>query len=266
MFYGLIRSIVAMALVLFSGGCLKLMDITDRNLPLPSDWTNRVIYKDSASARADLSDFVGHVIEIDRKTGATNKSLVRYVLNDHRPPITQVDSASGKLYESKLSSNFKTDQKLNYLASLNVNATSEQMIELLVEDISFVTLDTSKIDISKLKPFLKDLKPKDGYLRCLVQGARIAAVKYKLFQKVKGIAKVGYGSTFQSDNEVFSSRDSFSRDYKVSIDCIDLDNISALLAGQGFSSGDYEDSLKSMLSKPEKYAPAGGLVVPSRIE
>lgn len=255
------RSTLAAVAFGLVAGCVTLKDITNGNTPLPSDFSNRVVYKDSASVRDNLSDFVGHVVEIDLASGAANKSLVRYVLANYQPPVKGVDPAAGKLYESKVSSSFKTDQKLSYLATLNVNVAGDQMLEVVLHDVAVASLDTDKIDVPRLKALVKDLKPKPGVLRCFVQGARIAAINYKIYKKITGAVKAAYGDTFQSGNEIYSSENTYSQDYKASIDCVDLDSVSSLLAGQGLGAEDTDAAFRAVLTKPEKYAPKAGAVL-----
>ena len=243
-------------LVALLPACVTLKPITNGNIPLPSDFSNRVVYKDSASVRDNLSDFVGHVVEIEIATGTAQKSLERYVLNDFKPSVKGIDPAAGKLYESKLSSSFKSDSKVNYLATLDVNVSGEQMLEVIA-----ASLDTSTIDVPKLKALVKDLKPKPGFLRCFVQGARIAAINYKVYKKITGVVKAAYGDTFKSGNEVYSSETTFSQDFKASIDCVDLDSVSSLLGGQRLADDEYDAAFTAVFAKPEKYAPTSGIVV-----
>lgn len=247
-----------------STGCIQIADLQKVNTSLPEDFSNRVVYRDSSSVRDNLPDFVGHVVEIERSTGTANKSLVRFVKEGFMPVVQVVDPAAGKLYESKISSGFKTSQKVNYLATIDVNVTGDQMLQVLIQDASFINLDTAKVDVDALKAYVATLQPKAGYLRCFVQGARVATINYKVYQKITGVVKAAYGETFQSGNEIYSTNQSYMQDFKVSVDCIDLDTVSPLLGDRALAAAEATRLLEDTLKNPQKYAPKEGIVLLGR--
>jgi len=230
------------------------------NDKLPDDFTNRVVYADSAAVRANLSDFVGHIIHINTADGRATKLLDRFVLANAKPPVSPVDPASGKLYYSKIDRSFKGSAKSSFLATISVDLSSQDMLEILIQDVATVSLPSDQVDQQRLAKVAASA-PIPGTLRCFVQGARIAAINYKVFTQIDKDGKIAYGDSFQADGHVYSSRAGYSTDFKVSVDCIDLDVLRSSLGSLNLAEPDEQERLRAILARPGLLHPAAGALV-----
>jgi hypothetical protein len=226
---------------------------------LPADFTKRTVYGDSSAVRGNLPDFIGHAIEIDKDGNAKKISAGRFVVNDTKPPIVPIDAASGQIYSSKIDKQFKESGSASYLvASISTSMSNDDMLEVIIRDVATSSLDSDKIDQQKLAAFAKSLPAKAGVQRCFVQGVRIASISYRKYAKADANAKVAAGTAFQAGGAVYNTSEQFTGDYKLSIDCIDLDILRPLVSAVGLS----EDP-KGVFSNVAQLRPSRALLLTS---
>ena len=81
---------------------LQIADHGSVNLPLPRDFTMRIIYADSAAVRDNISDLVGRVVAFDRD-GSTQKLSKQLLVPGTALTVEPV--SDGPVYESKIDKN-----------------------------------------------------------------------------------------------------------------------------------------------------------------
>jgi hypothetical protein len=260
------RSLLLLALLGLGStlGCgapgYQFKDVAQVNDPLPSDFAGRTVYKESAAARGDLADFVGHIVEIGTLDGKSKKLLERYVVADYMPPVQGIDPNAGRLYYSKVDQGFTANAKVSYLATLDVQVAANEMMEILVQDVALVALPTNKIDMKALRAVMSSpVKP--NTMRCFVQGVRLASITYKKYTKLDVNEKTAYGETFQVNGAVYCSTANDSTDFKVSLDCVDLDELKTNTQSSGFGAADADADFARALAHPELLRPRQSRII-----
>jgi hypothetical protein len=126
------------------------------------------------------------------------------------------------------------------------------MLEVTIRDVAVAALKSRQIDTKALVELAKTPNNSGG-LRCFVQGVRVASIIYKKFSRIGVDASIAVSELFKSGNSYFGSSNAFSGDFKLSLDCIDLDVLAPKVSGSQL-----EESDEDLLADPDRFRPARG--------
>lgn len=201
---------------------LNIGDITTLNAPLPRDFTGRLFYPDSASARSKLGEVVGQVLTIHQDNTVDPLDIERYVLGGAMGKVTALDKGQGSSYHSKLSQEYKASVKGTYLASISTELVGGQLMEVAISDVVYSSLKLAQLDKAKLRKLAQGDMPLGVKRRCVIVAAWVASVDYRVFSKLSSMSSIAHGDLFQAGGELYVTESTLSHDSAVSLDCRDF--------------------------------------------
>lgn len=231
------------------------------NYPLPRDFQERTIYKDSASVRDNLPDLIGKIVELNTATGTARQGLERYVKSDKTPQLRPIEANSGKIYYSKVNQQFKVSAKASYLATLSFDIGIDEMLEIIIQDTAIVKADSKDFDRVKLRQLKRENYDFNKFEYCLVNNVRVSTINYKRYSKLNNINNIAYGDSFAVNGEVYSSNEGFSSDFRVSLGCIPVEEIIKNMERKHFSGSDVDEMLEEVLENSDKFRMKQGTII-----
>jgi hypothetical protein len=211
---------------------LQIADHGSVNLPLPRDFTMRVIYADSAAVRDNISDLVGRMVAFDRG-GLAQKISQQLLVAGTSLTIEPV--SDGPLYESKVDRNASVSAKGTYLATLSGAFGANSMLEVSVSDIAAVRLSDAQIDWVGVYRSVRAIPESLENHPCFVQGVRLATVTYRAYTKREQKNSIAYGDVFAFDGAIYSTTEEHTADYVVSLDCLSAATMKEITSRTGLS-------------------------------
>jgi hypothetical protein len=211
---------------------LKIADHASVNVPLPGDFTRRLIYADSAAIRDHIGDLAGRIITFG-PAGVARKASERLLAQVPPPPLEQI--ADGLVYESKIDQQASVAAKGTYLATLSGAFSGSNMLEVTITDVASVRLNDDQIDWHRLRQLAATMTDATETSSCFVQGVRLAMVTYRAYVKSDSKSGMAYGDVFAFDGSVYSSSQKHTVDYAVSVDCISMAVIKQIAQRTGLS-------------------------------
>lgn len=190
------------------------------NEELPRTYTSRKVIKNLGAFTYDIFYIPGNIVRYDQTDSnyvlVTAKSILK---NSTQPKIEPLQDEV--LYSNKI------DNKASFNASAligGLSANAEQLIELVIQDVSKSIALDSLIDLTILKALIQKVpedKRKNYYF---VKSALLTIVNFKKYSKADFSAKVN-ASFVTAEGKVYSSKDKFSKERIVSLDLISFDDL-----------------------------------------
>ena len=212
----------------------KIADHSLVNLPLPDDFTRRIVYRDSAAVRDDIADLTGRVITIEQD-GRANKNSERLIVPGPTPTVERV--SDGVVYESKIDRSAMESAKGTFLESLSHELKAESMLEITISDVASARLSDAQIDWDRLRRFAASYREAAGSRSCFVQAVRLASLTYRAYVKSGTKSNyAAYGDVFVFSGAVYSSSQRHTVDYRISVDCMSIAALKSAAERTGLSS------------------------------
>jgi len=191
-----------------------------KNEELPKTYTSRKVIQDLGALSYDIYYLPGNIVRYDDKDSNYVLVTAKSILKNGELP--QVHS----LKEEVLYSN-KINNKANFNASAligGLTVDAEQLMELVIQDVSKSIAPDSLIDNVKLKAYIGKVpadKKKNYYF---IKSSLLTIVNFKKYSKADFSAKVNV-SYVTAEGKTYASRDKFSKERIVSLDLISFDDI-----------------------------------------
>lgn len=200
--------------------------------PLPSDFTQRLILRDSSEVRDDITTLLGRVVSIDAEAGRLHQQSRRLIAAGHVPQA-HVPTES-PLYESKITSGAKASFKGTLVSTFAEAASASTTLEVLIQDVEVARLTDEQVDWDALYAYLEATAWEELESQCLVQGVRLTRIDYRQYY-AQDTSRAVSGDAFSLDGTVYSSSDRRTANYAYSIVCQDLGLLKKRLSRVGLS-------------------------------
>ncbi|HDY93566.1 MAG TPA: hypothetical protein ENH67_09545 [Pseudoalteromonas sp.] len=223
-------------------GCtgIKLNPIGQAFIPPPPSLQKRTLWHDPSILQYKLNSLTGYIVHKSQ----ANKDFIRVtqVLDDGYA-LTLEPLKDGVYYHSVINSSFaSTGEGAFPILSVAANLSSEQAMELTINDKAISYINETKIPWGKLKAFKTQNPLKAGDKRFWVQATMLTQLSYKIATKIESDATVS-GSAYKVGTQNYNAADTFTRTPYITMLTLDFDE--ALDAGAGMDDKSLTDKATS---------------------
>lgn len=191
-----------------------------KNEELPKTYTSRKVIRNLGAFTYDIFYLPGNIVRYDEKDSNYVMVTAKSILKNSALPNVQ------SMQDEILYSN-KINNKASFNASALIGGLSvdaEQLMELVIQDVSKSIATDSLIDLEAIKALIKktpEAKRKDYFF---VKSSLLTLVNFRKYSKADFSAKVNT-SYVTAEGKIYSSKDKFSKERIVSLDLISFDDI-----------------------------------------
>lgn len=228
--------IVTFTIILVGCG-IKLNPIGQAFIPPPPSLKERSLWPDPSVLQYKLDSLVGYIIH--KSPENSDYVRVRQILTDGYT-LTLEPIKEGLFYHSVINSTFATQGEGNIpILSVAASLTSEQAMELSINDKAIVHIKEDAIPWNKLKAFKTANPLKAGDQRYWVQATMLTQLSYKLATKIDSDATVS-GSAYKVASQNYNAAETFTRTPYITMLTLDFD--AAIDSGAGLNNKSLTDS------------------------
>lgn len=191
-----------------------------QNEELPKTYTSRKVIRNLGAFTYDIFYIPGNIVRFNESDSNYVFVTAKSILKDSKLPVVEV------LQDEVLYSN-----KINNQASFNastliggLSVTSDQLMELVVQDVSKSVAPDSLIDMDKLRAYINKVPADKKRNYYFIKSSLLTIVNFKKYSKSDFSSKINT-SFVTAEGKVYSSRDKFSKERIVSMDLISFDDI-----------------------------------------
>lgn len=191
-----------------------------KNEELPKTYTSRRIIKRGGGLTYNIFYYPGNIVRYDETDSNYVFVTAKSILKNSSLPIVQ------PLQDEVLYSN-KINNKASFNASASIAGLSvdgEQLMELVIQDVSTSIAPDSLIDLATLKAYVNKVPADKKKNYFFIKSSLLTIVNYKKYSKADFSTKVNL-SYVTAEGKVYSSKDKFSKERIVSLDLISFDDI-----------------------------------------
>lgn len=210
---------------------------TPLNKTLPDDYKNRVLWTETDIFKYNLEQLVGHVIVHDPATGTFARGA-RHVSASKPPTLKAIEG--GTLYHSKIDSRAASEG--SYLA-FAAKLSEEQTASVTITDTAHIFIPYEEIPSDAILQEAHRPKATPNCKRYYIQGVLLTAVTTEYGTKLASDASGVVGDTFGAKGNVYNEDATLTKDVRISVLLLDVDDLAAILGGQNLRP---EDRYKMM--------------------
>lgn len=191
-----------------------------KNEELPKTYTSRKVIKNLGAFTYDIFYLPGNIVKFDEKDSNYIMVTAKSILKNSALPTVQ-SMTDEVLYSNKI------NNKASFNASALIGGLSvdaEQLMELVIQDVSKSIATDSLIDMDALRALIKKTPEDKRKYYYFVKSSLLTLVNFRKYSKADFSAKVNT-SYVTAEGKVYSSKDKFSKERVVSLDLISFDDI-----------------------------------------
>jgi len=217
-----VRILLLLPLALTLSGCagVRFADIPQFNRALPDDYRNRVLWKEVDIFKYNLAQLAGHVVTTSDPSGGRFERGARILGRDTVPTLQPI--RDGTLYHSKIDRDASVEG--DYLA-FAAKLSDRQTADVVIVDTSQVFIPFEEVPVEALLAEAAKERPTPSTRRYYIQGVLLATVTTRYGVQIDAGASGVIGSTFGAKGKVFNEEDTVSKDVRISLLLIDLDEL-----------------------------------------
>ena len=203
-------------------GCGVKFDSVDLNMPLPSHFKNRNLYDKTDIWRFKLTQLAGHVLHWDPESKLYERTK-RIVKEGYEAELELIEESERKVYSSMVDDRISAEGSyLLFAADLDTKQTAS----VNIEDLSLVFINDADVPWEELIAEAKRPKSNPKIRRYWIQGVLLASVTIDFFSEISKNASGVIGETVGAKAKVYNKRGDTSRDFKLSLELVDIDRLS----------------------------------------
>jgi len=203
-------------------GCGVRFKNAPYNLILPDYFKTRNLYEKTDIWRFKIPELAGSIIS--GEPGSASYDRVRRIVKEgYVAKLEVIQDSERKVYSSKIDQGFALGGSYLVFAA---DIKADQMAEVNIEDMSLVFINDADIPWEELVAEANKPNPNPAARRYWIQAALLSGITITYFEQISANASGIVGETFKANGNVYSKQSGTTRDFKISLELIDIDKLS----------------------------------------
>lgn len=194
------------------------------NLKLPDYFKTRNLYEKTDIWRFKMPEPVGSIIS-GEPGSASYERVKRIVKEGYVAKLEVIQDSDRKVYSSRIDQGIALEG--SYLA-FAANIGANRMAEVNIEDTSLVFINDADIPCEELVAKANTPNPNPAARRYWIQAALLSDITINYFTEISANASGVVGETFGAKGKVYNKQSGTTRDFKISLELIDIDKLLSL--------------------------------------
>jgi hypothetical protein len=204
-------------------GCGVRFKNASFNLTLPDYFKARNLYDKTDIWRFKMPELVGSVLYLEPKSESYERGR-RIAREGYVAKLEVIEDSERKVYYSRVDRSIAAEGSYLLFAA---NLDASQMADVNIEDVSLVFINDADIPWEELIAEAKRPKSNPETSRYWVQGALLSTLTINYYTEISSSASGVVGETFGAKGKVYNKQSAASRDFRISLELIDLDKLAS---------------------------------------